>query len=196
MVVTKNRLKIKMKNFVTAITVFLFSVLLLVSSCQNKSTDEISLREKELELKEKELAIKEREALEQKQKELEEKVKELESSREVQPPIRKEISGVNLNGTYSGSIKDGTLWYVYIRNFDGTNFTGSNNIYWPKSPNGYKTNFTGTYNSNTGEIIMYEDRNAKGAGKFIGKVFDNGGSMSGTWYRYSDGGSFTWNLGR
>jgi hypothetical protein len=109
------------------------------------------------------------------------------------PPVDKEKK-IDLNGTYRGSIKDGTRWYVYIFEFDGKNFSGHNQIFWKKYPDGYNTNFTGTYDSKTGQIIMYEDRSAKGAGKFTGTVSDNGKIMSGDWYRYTDNGSFTWNL--
>lgn len=100
----------------------------------------------------------------------------------------------NLSGSYWGSIKDGTRWYQFITNFDGKNFSGYNQIYWKKYPDGYKTNFNGEYHSDTRQIIIYEDRNTKGAGKFIGTVSDDGRKMSGDWYRYSDNGSFTWNL--
>jgi hypothetical protein len=109
------------------------------------------------------------------------------------PPVEKE-KNIDLNGTYNGSIKDGTRWYVYIFEFDGKNFSGHNQIFWKKYPDGFNTNFTGTYDSKTGQIIMYEDRNAKGSGKFTGTVSENGKIMSGDWHRYSDNGSFTWNL--
>lgn len=103
---------------------------------------------------------------------------------------------VELSGRYEGSIKDGTRWEVYITSYDGQSLSGYNKVYWQKYPEGYKTNFTGRYNSINGQIIMNEDRDAKGSGKFTGTVSDNGRIMSGDWKRYSDGGSFTWNLKR
>lgn len=105
-------------------------------------------------------------------------------------------AAVDLDGVYSGTIKDGTRWYVYIRDFNGTSFVGTNDIYWPRSPQGFKTNFTGTYDPTTQRITMDEDRNAQGSGQFVGQVFAGGGSMSGTWTLYSGGTSFTWNLVR
>jgi hypothetical protein len=101
-----------------------------------------------------------------------------------------------LTGTYKGTIKDGTLWYVYILNSDGNSFDGYNVIFWKNKPNGFKTGFTGTFDSQTNQVIMYEDRNAKGSGKFTGTVSDNGNTMHGGWFRYTDKGSFTWNLER
>lgn len=103
-------------------------------------------------------------------------------------------TGFNLSGSYWGSIKDGTRWYQFISNFDGKNFSGYNQIYWKKYPDGYKTSFNGEYNPDTRQIIIYEDRNANGAGKFIGTVSGDGKKMNGDWYRYSDNGTFTWNL--
>lgn len=103
---------------------------------------------------------------------------------------------VDLNGVYSGTIKDGTRWYVYIRDFNRTSFVGTNDIYWPRSPQGFKTNFTGTYDPASSQITMAEDRNAQGSGQFVGQVFADGESMSGTWTSYSGGTSFTWNLVR
>jgi hypothetical protein len=135
-------------------------------------------KEKELLLKEKELLTKEK---------------------ELNAPLKTEQNNdnsikINLEGTYSGTIKDGTKWNVYISNYDGQNFTGHNIIYWKKSPDGYKTNFNGIYNASNREIIMYEDKNAKGSGKFSGKVSADGMNMNGDWHRYTDGELFIWNL--
>ena len=41
---------------------------------------------------------------------------------------------------------------------------------------------------------MLEDRNVYNAGKFVGHVTDNGSNIEGTWTRYSDGGTYPWNL--
>jgi serine/threonine protein kinase len=103
---------------------------------------------------------------------------------------------VELNGNYEGTIKDGTRWKVNIYGFDGRNFEGTNTIYWAsKGPGGLSTTFYGTYDNATGEIIMNESE-GKGSGRFTGKLTENGKNMQGTWSRYSDGGSFSWNLSK
>ena len=108
----------------------------------------------------------------------------------------KSYNNVKLNGKYIGTIKDGTIWETFIYDFDGNSFIGYNIIYWEKSSEGLKASFTGIFNSTNGKIEMYEDRNVKGAGKFIGIITDDGSYMDGTWTRYSDGGSYQWNLKR
>jgi len=169
--------------------ILLLSLIFLLTSCNKndnkESTDD--LKKKELELKEKELQLKEKELLDKKESELKEKEKQIEHKTQTK-------NKVDLSGSYWGSIKDGTRWYVFISGFDGYSFKGYNTVYWKTTPDGFKTNFTGTYDSQTGQVIMLEDRNAKGSGKFTGTVSDNGNSMHGDWYRYTDNGSFTWNL--
>lgn len=172
----------------------IFIILLLFFSACNKNDNKESsddLKKKELELKEKELQLKEKELLDKKETELKEKEKQIE-----QKTQSKDSKKINLKGDYQGSIKDGTLWYVFITSFDGSNFKGHNIVYWKTTPNGFKTNFTGTFDSQTNQVIMYEDKNAKGSGKFIGTVSDNGNTMHGDWFRYTDNGSFTWDLER
>lgn len=178
-----------MKKYIFIITALLF----LFSACNKNDNKESSndLKKKELELKEKELQLKEKELLEKKETELKEKEKQIE-----QKTQSKDNKKINLKGDYQGSIKDGTRWYVYITSFDGSNLKGYNIVYWKTTPNGFKTNFTGTYDSQFNKIIMYEDKNAKGSGKFVGMVSDNGNAMHGEWFRYTDNGSFTWNLER
>ena len=179
--------------------IFLLILVLLVSSCskdeeeQTPPTDD--LKKKELELKEKELQLKEREILDKKEADLKAKEQELKNSQNSDQNDSKDTK-INLRGTYSGSIKDGNLWYVYITNFTGKNFKGYSKIYWESTPEGLKTNFSGIYDPITREIVMNEDRNAKGSGKFIGTVSGDGKSISGDWFRYSDGNSFTWNLSK
>lgn len=103
---------------------------------------------------------------------------------------------VELNGKYEGTIKDGTRWKVNIYGFDGRNFEGSNTIYWAsKGAGGLTTTFYGTYDNATGEIIMNESE-GKGSGRFTGRLTENGKNMQGTWSRYSDGGTFSWNLSK
>jgi hypothetical protein len=173
--------------------IILIALSFMVSGCNkndNKQTTD-DLKKKELELKEKELQLKEKEMLEKKEAELKEKEKQIDQQNQ-----SKDIKKINLKGDYQGSIKDGTKWYVYITSFDGSNFKGYNVVYWKTTPDGFKTNFTGTYDSQFNKIIMLEDRNAKGSGKFIGTVSDNGNTMHGDWFRYTDNGSFTWNLER
>ncbi|MBZ0201606.1 MAG: protein kinase [Ignavibacteria bacterium] len=103
-------------------------------------------------------------------------------------------STIDLNGYYEGTIKDGTRWIVKIHNFDGRNFEGSNTIYWPsRGSGGLTTTFSGTYDKSTDEIIMNES-SGTGSGSFTGRLSDNGKNMQGSWQRYSDGGTFDWNL--
>lgn len=124
--------------------------------------------------------------MDKKEAELKEREKKME-----QKSTEKKI---NLAGSYYGTIKDGTNWYVYISAFDGFNISGYNKVYWKTTPEGYKTVFRGTYDNLTGEIIMLEDKNTKGSGKFMGTVSADGNKISGEWHRYSDNGAFTWNL--
>jgi hypothetical protein len=173
----------------------LYLIIIMVSvsflSCNKndeKSASSNDLKKKELELKEKELQLKEKEMMDKKEAELNEKEKQLG-----QKPVR---NNIDLAGTYDGTIKDGTNWYVVISGFDGKSFKGYNEVFWKSTPDGYKTNFKGTYDEDTKEIIMYEDKYMKGSGKFIGTVSSDGNKMSGTWFRYSDNGSFTWELER
>lgn len=173
-----------MKHYI----LILLSLAILISCNKpNNDPETDDLKKKELELKEKELQIRESEMLERKRSELDEKENKLRSNESTN-------NRTNLSGSYYGTIKDGTSWKAYISSFDGENFSGHNVIYWDKYPDGYRTNFTGSYNSFTNRITMSEDRNTKGAGKFTGTVSDDGASMSGEWYRYSDNGTFTWNL--
>lgn len=169
------------------IIIFLASVSFL--SCNKndeKGASSDDLKKKELELKEKELELKEKELMNKKETELKEKERE-------QIPDR---NNIDLSGTYGGTIKDGTDWYVVISGFDGNSFKGYNEVFWKSTPDGYRTNFEGTFDKYTNEVIMYEDKKTKGSGKFIGTVSSDGNKMSGTWYRYTDNGSFTWELER
>lgn len=168
-------------------------IFLVLSSCkESKNTEDVSkkdieLKEKELALKEKDIKIKEEELLRKREESIEKKEKELSQEKNTY---------VNIEGKYDGSIKDGTYWVVYINNFNGRNFNGYNVIYWEKSPEGMRTNFSGKFNPSDNTITIYENRNAKGSGTFYGKVSSDEKTISGTWYRYSDGGSFTWNLNK
>jgi len=173
--------------FYFTLVLFLFISIGCGEKKDTSSQDDI--KKKELELKEKELQLKEKEMIEKKSAMLDEKEKNLKQS-----TIEK--NRLNLTGSYSGSIKDGTSWQIFINNFDGENFKGFDIVFWSTHPNGFKTNFTGSFNKSTNEIIIYEDSRAKGSGKFVGKVSDDGNSMSGDWFRYTDKGSFTWNLTR
>ena len=180
--------KSKSFQFMIFLTIFIFLVL---SSCKEinnvneQSKKDIELKEKELALKEKDIKLKEEDLLRKREENIEKKENELSKEKNTY---------VNIEGKYDGSIKDGTYWVVYINNFNGSNFIGYNVIYWQKSPEGMRTNFSGEFNSSDNTITIYEDRNAKGSGTFYGKVSSDEKTISGTWYRYSDGGSFTWNL--
>lgn len=150
-----------------------------VDSSPDQKISESDSKRMELELKEKELAKRE---------------KELQSKNTPSGDNTASNNQINLLGSYWGSIKDGTKWYVNFTSFDGKNLSGYNVIYWKTTPEGFQTSFIGTYNSSNQEILMFEDKNAKGSGKFIGKVSNDGKTLSGNWYRYKDNGSFTWDL--
>lgn len=105
-------------------------------------------------------------------------------------------SNVEINGRYSGTIKDGTRWEVYIYGFDGKLFKGTNTIYWSfiKNPNGLTSRFDGELNQSNCQLVMAEDPNGKKTGKFIGKISSDGKEITGEFFRYSDNGSYTFNL--
>lgn len=161
------------------------------SSCKDttdsneESKKDLELKEKELALKEKDIKLKEEELLRKREENIERKENELNQMKKYE---------INLEGEYSGSIRDGTYWTMIINNFDGKNFTGYNIVYWEKHPDGMRTNCTGEYNLSDKTITIYEDRSTYGSGTFYGTVSSDGNNISGTWYRYSDGGSYLWNL--
>ncbi len=166
------------------------------------SKTELEKKEKELELKERELAL----AKEKLDSERQKQGTDNSGSQETQGSQTEEKSGterkqgkINLTDfatMWFGTIRDGTDWEVSITSFDGKNFRGRNTIYWKTTPEGFSTNFTGTVDDVTGKVVMNEDKNAKGSGKFTGTVNKSGTKMSGTWSRYSDGVKFNWNLDR
>ena len=160
------------------IKIYISIVFLALSlfSCNNKNDESLKLKEKELDLKQQEIDLEN---------------KKLETKN--QNDENQNIDEINLEGLWIGTIKDGTYWTLEIKNFDGDKFNGVNIVYWKKYPEGYKTNFSGSLNSNK-EIIMYEDRNVKGSGKFVGNVSNDDSFMSGEWHRYSDNGTFNWSL--
>jgi len=184
-------MKIIFKMNLKMIYHLLFLLSFIFVSCEesrmsNEGTiNDLEIKRRELVLKEKEIKKKEDELLKQNEKNIEEKKNEF--SQEIN-------TNVNIEGRYEGSIKDGTYWTVYIDIFNGKKFDGYNVIYWKKSPDGFRTNFSGEYNSSDNSITIYEDRKAKGSGTFYGKVSSDEKTISGVWNRYSDGGSFTWNL--
>lgn len=166
----------------------IFILLPFLVSC---SKNEDSLKQKELALKEKELQLKEREMNAGKNKT---QIELNENQNEPQLNSAREYSPIHLNGTYSGTIKDGTSWHVSINSFDGKNFSGYNIIYWKNHPEGYKAYFTGTFNNSSREIMIFEDKTIKNSGMFTGNVSYDGITLNGDWRRYSDNGSYTWNL--
>jgi len=201
-------------KLIVLIIISLFTISCNKTEKQNDSDD---LKKKELELKEKDLQLKEKELLEKKEATLNEKEKRIEQNSqgndqgfslskkeyenninanppESAPPPKIRKYDFDISGSYWGSIKDGTRWYVFISNNNGGDFKGYDIVNWKSTPDGLKTKFTGTYDSQSGQVIIYEDKNAKGSGKFIGTVSDNGNKMNGVWYRYTDKGFFTWNL--
>lgn len=178
------------KSFYSAICILIIFVLILSSCKENKNLEEsgrkdLDLKEKELALKEKDIKLKEEELLRKREENIEKKEKEQSFKKD---------TDIRLEGKYEGSIKDGTYWAAYFFNFNGRNFTGYNIVYWENHPEGFKTNFSGEFNSDNNSVIIYEDRNAKGAGTFNGTVSPDGNRINGSWYRYSDGGSYMWNL--
>lgn len=163
-------------------------ILPLIFSC-NQNND--SLKQKELALKEKELQLKEREMNDEI---LKKQTQQEEVQKNPQLNTARDRSSININGTYSGLIKDGTSWFVSINSFDGKNFSGYNIIYWENHPEGYKTYFTGSFNNDFYSITMSEDKNIKGSGLFTGSVSSDGRNMNGEWRRYTDNGLFLWSL--
>jgi serine/threonine protein kinase len=119
-----------------------------------------------------------------------------------QPQITQKLENpclkIEIDGKYSGTIKDGTKWEVEIYGFDGKNFKGLNTIYWgfTKNANGMTAPFKGEYDKNTCQIIMYEDPEVNKSGKFVGKISIDGKSITGDWFRYSDNGSYSFNLSK
>ena len=166
-----------MKNLL----LFVISLLLITYGCNKKNDEILKLKEKELEIRQQEL-------------ELEKKKLEAQNPNNNQES-NLNVLNINLNGVWNGTIKDGSYWKVEINKFDGKNFEGVNIIYWKEYPEGYRAIFTGTMDSR-GEIIMYGDINIKRAGKYIGRISNNGDQMDGQWYRYSDNGSFNWSQKR
>lgn len=146
---------------------------------QNSKSQEDSLKKRELELKQKELELKEKEL----------NLKEKDKSTD-------KLRNINITGKWIGTIKDGTKWEVYFTSQYLKEFDGYSTIYWSNHPEGFVTRFAGTVENDNSKIIIYEDRNAKGSGKFEGTISSDGNSMTGIWHRYSDNGSFTWNLSR
>jgi len=176
-----------MKKYSYLFILFLF---LFICGCEKKANDipGTDIKQKEMELKEKELKLKEEELIRKKDSILNERENKLN-----QHSSKKKI---DLSGNYSGTIKDGTYWDLFITSTQGESFRGYNVVYWKSIPRGYRTNFSGTYDPGTQEIVMNEDPETKGAGKFTGRISSDGNNMSGSWRRYSDGQSFTWELVR
>lgn len=168
-----------MKLLTVRISILVVLSVLVISGCNDKIDESFKLKEKELNLKQQEIDLEKKKLESQNQKPEDNKVES--------------YSKINLNGLWIGTIKDGTYWTLEIKNFDGENFNGENIVYWKKYPDGYKTNFSGTLNA-FNEVIMYEDSNIKGSGKFVGNISNDGNFMSGEWYRYSDNGTFNWSL--
>jgi len=154
------------------------------SKSDKTEQSDLEKREKEIELKERELALeKEKQALENQKSD----VLESENTQSGEPEsTQRKVTKVNLRDfatMWWGTIRDGTNWEVSIVSFDGKTFKGRNTIYWKTNPDGFSTNFSGTVNDETGEVVMYEDKNAKGSGKFSGTINKSGNRMSGSWSR-------------
>lgn len=120
------------------------------------------------------------------------------TSNQTQTTKQKEnqCSKFELNGKYSGTIKDGTRWEVEIYGFNGKEFKGVNTIYWSfvKNINGLTSPFIGEYNKDNCLITMYEDPSGRKTGKFVGNISEDGKSIEGDFYRYSDNGSYSFKL--
>jgi hypothetical protein len=174
----------------------------IIEKLKNSDSKKDKTEQTDLEKREKEIELKERElALEKQKQELENQksgVNESENTQTREPEsTERKVSKINLKDfatMWWGTIRDGTEWEVSIVSFDGKNFKGRNTIYWKTTPDGFSTNFSGTVNDETGTVVMYEDKNAKGSGKFTGSINKAGNRMSGAWSRYSDGTTFNWNL--
>lgn len=174
----------------------------IIDKFKNNNSKSDKTEQSNLEKREKEIELKERElALEKEKRELENQksgVQESDNTQSTKPEgTERKVSKINLRDfatMWFGTIRDGSDWEVSIVSFDGKNFKGRNTIYWKTTPDGFSTNFSGTVNDETGEVVMYEDKNAKGSGKFTGNINKSGNRMSGSWSRYSDGTVFNWNL--
>lgn len=175
-----------MKNIILIIL-----ALTILHSCKNTKNEEqtskkdLEIKERELALKEKDMKLKEEEMMRKREGDIQRKEEEFR---------QKQTTGIALNGKYTGSIRDGTYWEVFITDFDGSNFKGYNIIYWDKHPEGMVTNFSGEFKLSDNMIVMYEDRNAERSGAFYGTVTRDGDFMNGSWYRYSDRREYIWNL--
>jgi serine/threonine protein kinase len=111
------------------------------------------------------------------------------------PTTSGQTEEITLTGFYEGTIKDGTRWTLYISTYDGKNISGNNTTYWATSKSGsVSATFTGTYDKTTNQIIMDETTGGPGAGRFVGTVYESGKKMEGTWTRYRNNETFTWNL--
>jgi hypothetical protein len=174
----------------------------ILDKLTNKESKTVPTEQTDLQKKEKELELKERElALEKEKMNLEKEKGTTQGAENSGSQQREErnVSRINLNDfatLWFGTIKDGTNWEVSISGFDGVNFRGRNTVYWKSTPEGFSTNFTGTVDDVSGKVVMYEDKKAKGSGVFTGTINRAGTRMSGSWSRYSDGGTFKWNIER
>jgi uncharacterized membrane protein len=99
-------------------------------------------------------------------------------------------SSQNLSGFYRGTAKDVDM-ELTIDNFEGKNFSGYTVIFWNPGK-GLKAGFTGEYNEQTGEIILNESKDVKGAGYFKGIFNSTDKRIEGDWYRYSDNKTYRW----
>lgn len=187
-----------MKIYYTVIIAVLIGIFLgcgkITDMLKGKETEKPASEKNDIDKREKELELRERELALEKEKINLEREKNSQQNEEKEESVKGDVNLTDFATMWFGKIKGSTDWEVSITEFDGKNFSGQNTVYWKSTPEGFSTYFTGMVDKATREVIMYEDRNAKGSGKFTGTINKSGNRMSGTWTRYSDGGSFSWNL--
>ena len=133
--------------------------------------------------------------LENKEKQLQVETENLKKQKAKNDSILAVTDKINLSGFWSGSLDDGTPFDLTITDFDGKNFNGNDQIYTDASDKN-KFKITGTFDQKTKEIVINEDKNAKGSGKHTAKLDANLTGMKGTWEQYSGSKKIKWEIKR
>jgi hypothetical protein len=135
--------------------------------------------------------------LEQQENQLKIETETLKRQKAKNDSILKAAGNISLISLWSGSINKDTPFDLQVIDFDGTTFKGKDQIYSSDKSTAVKT-FTviGTYNPKTREIVINEDKEAKGSGKFTGKLDAEGKFMSGKWEMFSEKKSYNWELNK
>lgn len=107
-------------------------------------------------------------------------------------PVQKNAAE-KIVGYYKGIAKNDTPMELTIERVFNNEVFGYNIISWNINKP-LRSDFIGVYDSLSNRITINEDNSVKGAGYFEGFFLENGSSLEGTWYRYSDNGSYKWSL--